>query len=187
MIMSFNKRLFIGLIYVFFLQLFLGSCFAQQKIEISEPPLKMKKSLKIYLQSLDDDKSTRYIAAFRKLNSSGKLEAIVYLRGENWCGSGGCNTLILDRINGAWRNVATITVTRLPIRILNNTSHGWRNIGVWVQGGGVQPGFEAELRFDGKTYPRNPTVLPYRQSRGPSEGEVAILANQPSMALYDHL
>ena len=185
MITSFNKRLFIGLIYAFFLQFFQSSCFAQQKIELSESPLKMEISLKRYLQSLDADKSTRYIAAFKKLNSSGKLEAIVYLSGENWCGSGGCNTLILDRINGVWKNVATITVTRLPIRILKSTSHGRRNIGVWVKGGGVQTGFEAELRFDGKTYPRNPTVLPYWQSTRSLEGEVAIRANQPTMALYD--
>ena len=186
MITNRYKRLFISLICTCFLQLLLNSCFAQSNFVISKPALKIEKSLKRYLQSLDNNKSTHYTVAYRQLSSGEKIEAIVYLNGEKWCGSGGCNTLILDRINGTWRNIATITITRLPIRILKGTSHGRRNIGIWVQGGGIQPGFEAELRFDGKTYPRNPTTLPYQQSKGPFEGEVAIMVNQPSIALYDN-
>jgi hypothetical protein len=52
-------------------------------------------SLKAFLQTLDHDKQTRYIAAFRDLNDDGTPEAIVYLIGKRWCGSGGCNTLVL--------------------------------------------------------------------------------------------
>ena len=186
MITNFKNRLFINFIYAFLLQSLLGLCFAQNKIETSKPPLKIENSLKQYLQSLDNNESTRYTVAYRQLSSRKKLAAIVYLYGEKWCGSGGCNTLVLDQSNGIWKIVATISITRLPIRILKGTSHGWRNIGIWVQGGGIQPGFEAELRFDGKTYPKNPTALPYRQSSSRLEGEVAIMANQPSLALYDN-
>ena len=42
------------------------------------------------------------------------------------------------------------------------------------QGGGIQPGYEAELRFDGKTYPANPSVPPARPLKGKPEGEMLI-------------
>src|ERR1041385_8331670 len=45
----------------------------------------------------DYDKTTRYFAAFVDLNGDGKPEAVVYLSGRLWCGSGGCHTLILER------------------------------------------------------------------------------------------
>jgi len=44
--------------------------------------------------------------------------------------------------------------------MLRTKSHGWRDIGVMVQGGGIIQEYEAALRFDGRTYPTNPTVPP---------------------------
>src|SRR5437763_13772221 len=92
----------------------------------------------------------------------------------DWCGIGGCKTLILARDGTSWRVVATITITMLPIGVLQTTSNGWHSMGVWVQGGGIQSGYEAELRFDGKTYPRNPSTPPARRLVGNAEGEVVI-------------
>jgi hypothetical protein len=31
---------------------------------------------------------------------------------------------------------------------------------VWVQGGGIQPGYTTELQFDGMTYAGNPSIAP---------------------------
>jgi len=45
--------------------------------------------------------------------------------------------------------------------------------GVGVSGGGI-PGYEAELRFDGKSYPQNPTLLPTRKTNGNLPGRVLI-------------
>jgi hypothetical protein len=42
-----------------------------------------------------DTESVRYSTALVDLNADGSEEAIVYLRGENPCGSGGCNALVL--------------------------------------------------------------------------------------------
>ena len=142
-----------------------------------------QESLKRFLRTLDDSKSTRYIAAFRDINDDGTPEAIVYLMGK-WCGSGGCNTLILARHGTSWRIVTNITITRPPIRVLRASSNGWHSLGVWVQGGGIQPGYEAELRFDGKTYPRNPSVPPARRSGKPA-GEVVIPSAQDGTPLYE--
>jgi hypothetical protein len=143
-----------------------------------------EESLKRFLQAMDNDRRTRYIAAFSDLDEDGAPEAIVYLMGK-WCGSGGCNMLVLKRDGNSWRKVTMITITRPPIRVLANTSHGWHNISVWVQGGGIQSGYEAELRFDGNTYPRNPSVSPARRLQGKPVGEVVIPSAQDGSPLYD--
>ena len=39
------------------------------------------------------------------------------------------------------------------------SSHGWRNLIVSVSGGGIKA-HDAELEYNGKSYPTNPTVAP---------------------------
>lgn len=160
-----------------------STCFAQpkQKAEASNPD---EQSLRKFLQSRDDDKSTRYFAAFRDLNGDGTPEAIVYLMGKAWCGSGGCNLLILQKSGSSWTIVTRMTITNPPIRVLDAASNGWHNLGVWVQGGGIQPGYEAELRFNGKTYPKNPSVPPARRAKEKSPGEVIIGESEKGKPLY---
>lgn len=152
-----------------------------------DAPSAVEESLKRFLQTVVHDKTTRYASTFQDLNGDGIPEGIVYLTGSNWCGSGGCTTLVLTRTASSWRIVTKITITQPPIRILRNTSHGWRSIAVWVQGGGIQPGYEAELRFDGKSYPRNPSTPPARRMEGKPPGEVGISTAQvrDAMPLYD--
>lgn len=167
-----------------FSALLMTTCFAKAQGRPGAAPSAAEETLKRFLQSWDNDKRTRYAAAFRDLNGDGIPEAIVYLVGPEWCGSGGCNTLILTQDDGSWRIVANITITQPPIRVLTDTSHGWRSVGVWVQGGGIQPGYEAELRFDGKSYPRNPTVPPARRLTGKPAGEVVIGSARDATPLY---
>ena len=142
-------------------------------------------SLKKFLRTLDDDRTARYVLAFRDLNGDGTPEAIVYLISKKWCGSGGCSTFILTQNGSSWRIVAKILVTRPPIYVLSNMSKGWHSIGVWAQGGGVQPGYEAQLRFNGKTYPVSPFVSPVRRLEGKPMGEVVIPSAQDAKLLYD--
>src|SRR5712692_5692122 len=73
-------------------------------------PRAAEESLKQFLQSWDNDKTTRYVAAFRDLNGDGTPEAIVYFIGKDWCGSGGCPTLILTRDAGSGRIVSAESV-----------------------------------------------------------------------------
>jgi len=159
-------------------------CLAKAQGTSDEPLSTQQESLKRFLQSLDKSKSTRYIVAFRDINDDGIPEAIVYLIGRNWCGSGGCNTLVLAREGTSWRTVATITITRPPIRVLPDTSNGWHSIGVWVQGGGIQLDYEVELRFDGKTYPKNPSVPPARRLKK-ATGEIVIPSAENGTPLHD--
>jgi hypothetical protein len=70
--------------------------------------------LKTFLQNerkllLDVDKTTKYLAAFVDLNGDGVNEAIVYVIGRSWCGTGGCNMLILARDGNSWKEVTRDT------------------------------------------------------------------------------
>lgn len=148
--------------------------FANELAQTDSRSLSVEESLEQFIQIWTGDRTTRYITAFKDLNNDGTQEAIVYLTGSKWCGSGGCTTLILAQDGSSWRIVTKITITHPPIRMLPSISHGWHNISVWVQGGSIQKGYEAELIFDGKMYPTNPTVPPARRLEEQSTGEVLI-------------
>lgn len=164
--------------------IFVATCLAQAPQAAPEDLLKQSLQHWAGDPHFDDVKTTKYIHGFVDLNGDGKTEAIVYLMGRAWCGSGGCNTLILAREGGSWKVVNNITITRPPIRVLSSTSHGWHDISVWVQGGGIRPSYEAALSFNGKTYTGNPSVPPARRLKGSVPGEVVISSMEGGTPLY---
>jgi hypothetical protein len=140
-------------------------------------------ALKSFLQSYlgkpqfkEDEEDDQYLVAWVDLNDDGKQEAIVYVSGRSWCGSGGCITLVLAPQRTSYRLVTKITITRLPIRVMPEKSHGWHDISVTVQGGGILKAYEARLRFNGTTYASNPTVAPAQPVRGMTSGQVILSA-----------
>lgn len=110
---------------------------------------------------------SQYKAVSLDLDRDGIPELLVYRLDRDFCGSGGCNLLIIRREDSGFLVVGSTTVTQLPIRILSTYSKGWRDLGVWVAGGGIWPGYEARLRYDGETYPANPTMAPAIPLRRP--------------------
>lgn len=153
---------------------------SQQNGSAQQPASAREKELKAYLQHYVgdpksyDNASTRYIAAFADLQDNGSEDAIVYFMEDGWCGSGGCTMLVLAPTASSYRLVTRTTITNTPIRILSTKSHGWHDIAVWVQGGGIQPGYEAKLSFNGNKYPSNPSVLPAKPIEGNVAGRLAI-------------
>lgn len=111
--------------------------------------------------------------AWVDLNADGKDEALVYLIGPDDCGSGGCTLLVLTPNGGKLRLVSSMNVTRTPIRVLATRSHGWNDISVNVGGGGLEAG-ERRLHFDGKHYPKNPTLPPAMPTSSHALGKVVI-------------
>lgn len=160
-----------------------GGCLAQA---VAHVPSGREESLKKFLQKYDgspasaDEKTTRYTAAFVDLKDDGTEEAIVYLLGPRWCGSGGCSCLILVPEGSSFRVITKTTVTQPPIRVLSTKTNGWRDLAVGVSGGGIQPGYTARLRFNGRKYPGNPTVPPAQRLRKNAEGKVVISAETES-------
>ena len=133
-----------------------------------------------------DHHLTRYSVALADLNGDGRPEALIYAMataesdsGSDLCGSGGCDLNILALSKTGYRQVSSISITRPPIRVLTTVTHGWHDIGVLVGGGGIIPGYEARLRFNGITYPSNPTVLQAIRLRGVA-GKV-VIGSVPSL------
>jgi hypothetical protein len=128
----------------------------------------------------DDNRSTRYQFASVSLTGRGARDVIVYLMGQELCGSGGCTMLILTPLGSSYESVARLLAIHPPVSVLTSTSHGWHDIGVWVGGGGIASWYEARLRFDGRTYRFQPRVT-LRPSRRPFQrllpGRVVISAN----------
>lgn len=131
-------------------------------------------SVRHFLDGFDKDLKGRFVDGFIDLNGDGRAEAIVHLTSNDWCGSGGCTTLVLVRDGDSWRVLTKITITSPPIRVLTSKTNGWRSIAVWVEGGGISPGYEAELRFNGRNYPSNPSVAPARRVTGEVAGTIVI-------------
>ena len=43
-----------------------------------------------------------------------------------------------------------------------------------MQGGGIQPGYEAKLSFNGKTYPKNPSAAPAQRLTQQAVGKIVV-------------
>ena len=118
----------------------------------------------------------RYFTGEVDLNDDGRHETVVYVAGPMVCGTGGCTTLVFAADGASYRLVSRISVSRPPISVAAGTTAGWRDLIVRVSGGGVLPGYDARLRFDGQTYPGNPSVPPAEPLAVDIESDVVIPA-----------
>lgn len=96
--------------------------------------------------------------AWADLNGDGRAEAIVYVVGRRWCGSGGCKLLIGEINAQGVEPRASMTITQPPIAVLHTRTQGYRDLSVGVCGGGVTRCYRAQMRFDRGYYLSNPSV-----------------------------
>jgi hypothetical protein len=152
------------------------SGFAQQTSTSTKTP-SLRNFIIQYLgppEAEEDRTNTRYLSATADLNGDGQPEIIVYLLGSDWCGSGGCTMLILTTQNGVYKVITRTTVTQLPIRLLSTRTNAWLDLSVRVSGGGIRPGYDAKLVFDGQKYASNPTVAPAKKLPSHTPGTTLI-------------
>lgn len=146
----------------------------------ADPSSKGKDSDKQLLEaihsSLELDPEVRYFSAFTDLNGDGKQEAVVYFIGQGTCGSGGCHTAVFSPLGRGkgYRLVAFIELTRPPIVAANSKTKGWRDLIVFVQGGGIVEGYNVLLPFNGTSYPESPFLSPAHPFKGKVRGEVLV-------------
>ncbi len=148
-------------------------------------------SLKAFLRSylslggrIPPDATTR-ITTYRVKTGEGKTEEdIVYVSGQGWCGSGGCMLLIVEPSAGSFKVLGKVTVVQLPVFLMPSMTHGYPDIGVSVRGIRVGSEYEAELSYDGISYPGNPSSPPSRPLKG-IKGKVIIANTKNSVALYE--
>jgi hypothetical protein len=97
-----------------------------------------------------DSFGRRFIFFEYDLNDDGNKEIFVGLRGSYFCGSGGCTTYLLDNQG----NVITKFSVSRDIVIDNKKTNGYKDL--FIYSGGK---FRI-VKFNGKTYPSNPSTLP---------------------------
>jgi hypothetical protein len=94
------------------------------------------------------------------LNGDNIAEVIVFIEGLYFCGSGGCTTLIFQKIGQDYRLVSSIGVSRPPIIVRKNKTLGWNDLVIFASGGGGRTAAGTSgyylLRFNGKEYPASP-------------------------------
>jgi hypothetical protein len=120
--------------------------------------------LKDDLASMEEkDRKFQYFTV--DLNDDGKKEHFVAFMSPYFCGSGGCTVMLLDHEASV---ITKFTVMRTPIWAEKTTTNGWRNL--LVRSGGELK----ELKFDGSTYPSNPSVVPTASFDAPSASAIIM-------------
>lgn len=99
-------------------------------------------------------------AAAIDLNGDGVDEILTLLASFGACGSGGCRFRVYSMEGGGLRKVSGSTITRMPIGVTDTATRNWRNLTVFICGGGLDPCGRSMLKFDGSRYPSNPTMPP---------------------------
>ena len=131
--------------------------------------------VKIYLQTkykndlqkgFIDTLSRKFFVVEFDLNNDGKKELFVGLTGPYFCGSGGCNALLL----GDGKLITQFTVTNYPVFIANTSTNGWHDLVIYSN---------AQYRlvkFNGNKYPSNPSLAPVIRIK---QGDYLLKFEQP--------
>jgi hypothetical protein len=122
---------------------------------IADEPSGLSDAVRAYTK---DAPAAAFDFALVDLNDDGILDAVVLLR-NGYCGSGGCDLLILRGHGGGFTLVSESTISNQPIKVSRERRHGWHTLLVLVQGGGIQSGMVV-MPFNGRRYPFNPSVQP---------------------------
>lgn len=134
-----------------------------------EEAIKKEYDLKLY------DKNIRYYYNRVDLNDDGIPEVFAFLVGSFICGTGGCSAVIFKLENGEYKLLSRFSLVRNPVIISNTKTNGYRDIIMNGYGGGIQS-FFALIKYDGTTYPSNPSVQP-KVEPGTKVDGIAIVAD----------
>lgn len=105
-----------------------------------------------------NDKDTRYFYNRVDLNGDKEPEVLVYLFGAENCGTGGCNALVLQKAEDSYKLITFFGPVRNPVIVSQSKTKGWNDLVFFNVGGGIINGYYSVCRFNGTTYPDNPTV-----------------------------
>lgn len=120
-----------------------------------EPHAKEDARLKEALISHFKGDLPHYETAYFDFNDDGIKDAFIYVNDRNWCGSGGCTSLVFSGKKEGYNYQSKSTITRKPILVALNTTNGWHDL--IVNTGGIG---QVVLAFDGNRYPLNPSMQP---------------------------
>ncbi len=111
------------------------------------------------------------------LNGDGKAELVTQVLGPQVCGTGGCSLLIFREPRpGQLQLITRMSLFQPPLVVAERRSNGWKNLVARVRIDAGHGGF-AELPYDGRTYPSNPSVPPAMPLRRPEPGTAVLVWN----------
>ena len=122
-------------------------------VHAEDAPPGMNAAVQAYVVAKGVSELPPFSHAAVDLNGDAFADAVVMLLGGGWCGSGGCNLLVLRGVEGGYELVSASTVTREPVRVSPETVKGWRTLIVYSKGTG-----DVLMPFDGARYPSNPSM-----------------------------
>jgi heat shock protein HslJ len=93
----------------------------------------------------------RYVYGRVDLDGDGRDEVFVYLLGSIFCGTGGCNLLLLKSAEEGYSLVNDFPISRLPVIVSEERTAGWSDIFRRESGGGAPPSI-VKHTFDGTRY-----------------------------------
>ncbi|MBG9376908.1 hypothetical protein I5907_11715 [Panacibacter sp. DH6] len=102
-------------------------------------------------KDLVDSFSRRFIFFQYDLNNDNKKEIFVGLTGPYFCGSGGCS---IELLNADGTVINSFTVTDYPVIVAGTATNGWQDLIL------ESNGKYHLIKFNGKSYPANPSVAP---------------------------
>lgn len=113
---------------------------------------------------------TRYRWSRVDLDGDNRPEIVATVLGPMVCGTGGCPLLIFrDAGPGQLELVTQLSLFKEPLIVTEQRHNGWKDLitRVRVDAGS---GYHALLRYDGRSYPTNPSVPPALPLRRPEAG-----------------
>lgn len=128
-------------------------------------------------RAIEESDGVRYHYNRVDLDGDKKPEVLVFVFGHVMCGSSGCGALIFRTRGRGYELLTEIGPARNPVIVSQHKSHGWNDLVMFVAGGGILPGYYAVLRFDGRTYPENPTVGPARPLKERVKGRAYLVGD----------
>jgi putative lipoprotein len=151
---------------------FIGFSGSSQAEPVTNPVL--IKALETYIAKEGaNPKETQYRIAEIDLNGDKKKDALVLLQDGYWCGTGGCSMLIFTNKNNDFKLVSAISLVRDPVIVSGTKTKNWRDIIVHVSGGGGDSKNVA-LKFNGSTYPTNPSLLKPLATNAKTQGKTVF-------------
>lgn len=142
----------------------------------TSPNPKLEQAILRELQEYRPTSRDRYVRYYYNridLNDDGKSEVVVYLVGSYTCGSGGCTALIFTQNGQDYRLVSRHTVVNAPILVTPQKTAGWKDLVMLVSGGGAKQQY-TRTRFNGRTYPGNPSVQPAVPANTTLQGQALV-------------
>lgn len=134
----------------------------------------IKKFLGDYNKNSDGE--IKYFYNKIDLNDDKKDEVFVMLVGPYTCGTGGCSAVLFEDTKEGYKPISEFTLVNNPVIISENKTNGWKDIIMYVSGGGTKKHY-AILKYNNGKYPSNPSVEPEIKSDTLIKGTAILYGN----------